>query len=102
MPLPSSTVTVSGTAPTWPGAVHGVWRSAGFTNVPVGAVQRYRSVSPSGSCASADAVSWRPTSTVHGSQRALTVGGRLAGAGGVVGAVGCTVTVGAYVRTPAG
>src|SRR5687767_8650994 len=102
MPLPSSTVTVSGTAPTCIGAVHGVWRSAGFANVPVGALQRYRSVSPSGSCASAEAVSWRPTSTVQGSQRAFTVGGRLAGAGGVIGAVGCTVTVGAYERMPLG
>jgi hypothetical protein len=40
MPLPSSTVIVSGTAPTWPGAVHGVWRSLALPNDPVGLVQR--------------------------------------------------------------
>jgi hypothetical protein len=40
MPRPSFTVTVSGTAPTCIGAVHGVWRVAGLANVPVGALQR--------------------------------------------------------------
>jgi hypothetical protein len=48
-------------------------------------------VSPSGSCASADAVSWRLISTVHGSQRAFTVGARFGGSAGVGGAVGVTV-----------
>ena len=34
------TVTVTGTVPSWFGAVHTVWRAVGFANVPVGAVQR--------------------------------------------------------------
>ena len=57
-------------------------------NVPDGALQRYRSASPSGSCASAVTVEFLPTSTVHGSQRARTVGGRFGGGPAGAGAGG--------------
>src|SRR5947207_1072892 len=87
-PLPSSTVTVTGTGPSWFGAVHSVCRSAGEASEPVGAVQRYVSTSPSGSRASAVHVELFPTSTVIGSQVALTVGGRFCGAGAGGGAGG--------------
>src|SRR5437773_7830104 len=81
-PLPSSTVTVIWTGPGCCGAVHPLCRSVGFASVPLGAVHRYLSVSPSGSCASAVTVAFPPTWTEHGSQRALTVGGRLMAGGG--------------------
>src|SRR5439155_25031280 len=87
-PWPSFTVTVTCTGPAWPGAVHSVWRSAGCCRVPVGAVQRYVSTSPSGSWASAVTVELLPTSTVQGSHRARTVGGRFCGAGTGAGAGG--------------
>ena len=65
-PLPSFTVTVTGTVPSCCGAVHNVCRSAGVASVPCGVVQRYVSMSPSGSLAVAVTVEFRPTSTVHG------------------------------------
>src|SRR5207247_8733964 len=86
-PLPSFTVTVTGTVPSCIGAVHNDWRSEGFASVPVGAVHRYVRTSPSGSRASAVTVELLPSSTVHGSHYSLTVGGRLwcAGCRGVGG-----------------
>src|SRR5207247_8293771 len=87
-PLPSFTVTVTGTVPSCCGAVHSVWRSAGFASVPLGVVHRYVSTSPSGSRASAVQVELFPTSTVIGSHVAFTVGGRFAGAGVGGGAAG--------------
>src|SRR5438477_6144159 len=87
-PLPSFTVTVTGTVPSCCGAVQSVCRSAGLASVPVGEVQRYVSTSPSGSRASAVSVELFPTSTVHGSHCAFTVGGRFCGAGAGAGGGG--------------
>ena len=81
-PRPSFTVTVTGTGPTTIGAVHGVCRLVGLVSEPELAVHRYARGSPSGSWASAETVETLPTSTVHGSHAARTVGGRLAGGGG--------------------
>src|SRR5438552_12842511 len=97
-PLPSFAVTVTGTDPSCCGAVHSVCRSAGFASVPVGAVHRYVSVSPSGSCPVAVTVELFPISTVHGSHCARTVGGRFCGGGGGGGSGGGGG--GAYTRTP--
>src|SRR5688500_7589218 len=98
-PLPSETETVHCTGPSCIGAVHGVCRSAGFESLPAGQLHLYVSASPSGSVASAVSVDVRPTSTVQGSQRATTVGGRLSGFGGAgVGSGGGGG--GTYTRTP--
>src|SRR5262245_56944611 len=99
-PLPSFTVTVTGTVPSVFGAVHSVERSAGLASVPLGVVQRYVNVSPSGSCASAVTVELRPTSTVHGLHCARTVGGRFCGAGGAGAGGGGGGGGGTYVLTP--
>src|SRR5436190_14266911 len=98
-PLPSFTVTVTGTVPSCCGAVQSVCRSAGLASVPVGTVQRYVSVSPSGSRASAVQVELFPTSTVIGSHVAFTVGGRFCCTGGAGGGGGGGGG-GTYVRTP--
>ena len=67
------TVTVTGTLPSCCGAVQSVARSAGCASVPLGAVQRYVTAQPIESCTVAVTVDVLPTSTVHGSQAALTV-----------------------------
>src|SRR6185436_17555756 len=81
-PLPSLTVTVTGTVPSCCGAVHSVDRSAGFASVPVGVAQRAVSVSPSGSCPVAVSVQLCPTWTLGGVQTAVTVGGGFGAAAG--------------------
>src|SRR5207247_9849541 len=99
-PLPSFTVTVTGTDPSCCGAVQSVCRSAGLASVPVGTVHRYVSGSPSGSCPVAVTVELLPISTVHGSHCARTVGGRFCGAGGGGGGGGGGGAGGTYTRTP--
>src|SRR3954452_15361049 len=81
------TVTVTGALPSCCGAVHGVERSAGCARAPLGAVQRYVTEQLIESVTVAVTVDVLPTSTVHGSQAALTL--RLCtGAGAGVGGGG--------------
>src|SRR5688500_13456717 len=87
-PLPSLTRTDTGTGPSIIGAVHGVCRADALVSDPAGAFHVYVSASPSGSCASAATVVALPRYTVHGSQRARTVGGRFCTAGGAGGGAG--------------
>src|SRR6185436_12205106 len=78
------TVTVTGTVPAWPGAVHGVCRCVALVNVPDGAVQRYVTAQPIESIAVAVTVEGWFTGTVPGlaSARTVSVCGGAAGGGG--------------------
>src|SRR4051812_38788621 len=94
------TVTVTGTGPSWFGAVHSVERSAGCASVPAGALQRYVTAQPIELCAVALTVELFPTSTEHGLHSAFTVrvcAGAGAGGGGGGGAGGGG---GTYTLTP--
>src|SRR5438128_6032710 len=80
------TVTVTGTVPSWFGAVQSVCRSAGFASVPLGAVHRNVTAQPIELCGIAVTVELLPTSTVHGLHCARTdrlcSGARAGGGGG--------------------
>src|SRR5688572_10258439 len=89
------TVTVTGTVPSWFGAVHSVERSVAFANVPLGADQRYVTAQLIELVAVALTVELRPTSTEHGLHSALTASWCSGAGGGGSGGGG-----GTYTRTP--
>jgi hypothetical protein len=87
------TVTVTGTGPSWFGAVHGVFCERPFVNVPAGAFHEYVTLQPIESVATAFTVDVFPTSTVHGLHEAFTDSsctGAGAGGGGGGGGGGAT------------